>query len=166
MLVASTVNVDLSNLAKKLKKVKDANYTTYIGFLEPSRYPDGKSVAYIAYLNEYGQHNPPRPFMQRTAEQHFQEWIELFGKTLAEKGISADSIFTAHKRVGIKGVGDMKKTIKEWSPNDPRPNKPATIRRKAKRARSGKGLVPINPETVLIDSGVMIMSVRTNTVKE
>ena len=58
-------------------------------------------------------------------------------------------------------VGDIKRTISEWNPSDPRYNKPETIRRKARRARGGKGLLPIDPYTALIDSGVMIKSVES-----
>lgn len=166
MLVVTTRNIELAKLAKHLKGIKDANYSTYIGYVDGATYPDGKKVAYIAYLNEYGGHNPPRPFLHRTAVLHFDEWAKLFENTLKSDGVNANSIYKAHKQVGIKGVGDVKKTIKEWSPSDPRPNKPSTIRRKARRARSGKGQVPINPETVLIDSGVMISRVSTNTVKK
>lgn len=166
MLVVTTRNINLPNLTKYIKDIKSASYTTYIGFVDGATYPDGKRVAYIAYLNEYGQHNPPRPFLHRTAVLHYNEWTKLFKNTLISEGLNANSVYVAHKRVGIKGVGDVKKTIKEWSPSDPRYNKPSTIRRKARRARGGKGLVPINPETVLIDSGVMISRVSTSTVKK
>ena len=166
MLVVTTRNIKLPNIAKHLKEIQNASYETYIGYVDGATYPDGKSVAYIAYLNEYGGHNPPRPFLQRTAVLHYGEWAELFENVLKSDGVNPNSIYKAHKQVGIKGVGDVKKTISEWNPSDPRPNKPSTIRRKARRARGGKGLVPINPNTVLIDSGVMISRVSTNTVKK
>lgn len=164
MLIAKT-NFKLDGLEKYIKQIKDANYKTQIGFFPEATYADGKKVAYIAYLNEFGDHNPPRPFLHRTMEKRYNAWNKLFGYVLKNDGVSKASIYKAHKQVGITAEGDVKQTIQEWSPTDPRPNKPATIRAKARRARSGKGLVPINPETVLIDSGKMISSVR-HEVKE
>ena len=166
LVVATARNINLPNLTKYIKDIENARYTTYIGYTEKAKYPDGKQVAYIAYLNEYGGHNPPRPFLHRTAVLHYNEWTKLFQNTLISVGLNANGVYVAHKRVGIKGVGDVKKTIAEWSPSDPRYNKPSTIRRKARRARSGKGLVPIKPETALIDSGVMISRVESSTVKK
>ena len=165
MLVVGKVDLRLKGLREFAKQIRDAKYVTKVGFFPQAKYADGKQVAYIAYLNEYGDHNPPRPFMKRTAEKRQNAWTKLFGYTLKTEGVSGQSIYRAHKKVGIVAEGDIKKTIHEWSPTDPRPNKPATIRRKAKRARGGKNLVPINPETVLIDSGVMISSVTSEVYK-
>jgi len=166
MLVVETVNIKLEGLQKYVKQVKDAKFVTKVGFFPQATYADGKQVAYIAYLNEYGHHNPPRPFMKRTVEKRRNAWTNLFGYVLKTDGVNKDSIYKAHKQVGIVAVGDMKKTIQEWSPSDPRKNAPSTIRAKARRARGGKGMVPINPETVLIDTGVMIRSINHEVVSE
>ena len=161
MLVIDKIDLRLKGLRKYVDQIRDAKFKTEIGFLKNATYPDGKQVAYIAYLNEFGDHNPPRPFMKRTVEKQLNKWTKLFSYTLKTEGVSKQSIYNAHKKVGIVAVGDVKKTISEWNPSDPRYNKPATIRRKARRARGGKGLVPIDPYTALIDSGVMIKSVES-----
>ena len=161
MLVIKPLKFDLKKLDKYAKQIRDAKYKTEVGFFKEATYADGKQVAYIAYLNEFGDHNPPRPFMKRTAERCWDNWKKLFVSKLQNVVLNKDSIYAAHKAVGLQAEGDIKKTIQQWNPNDPRPNTKATIRRKARRARGGKNLVPINPETVLIDSGVMISSVHS-----
>ena len=160
MLAVEAININLKGLEKHLKEIEAAKYRTEVGFFPRATYADGKKVAYIAYLNEFGGHNPPRPFMKRTVEKQKNAWTNLYGYVLKTNGVNKDSIYKAHKQVGIVAVGDMKKTIQEWSPTDPRPNAPSTIKAKARRARGGKGQVPINPNTVLIDTGVMIRSIQ------
>src|SRR5699024_11433468 len=47
-----------------------------IGFPEGSTYPDGKSVAYIAYIQNVGLGGvPERPFMQKTVEEKSKDWM-------------------------------------------------------------------------------------------
>ena len=164
MLVIKPIKFKLNGLEKKVKEIQNAKFKTEVGFFSWATYADGKKVAYIAYLNEFGDHNPPRPFMKRTADNRKEVWAKVFYNAL-KNNLTRDGIYKAHKIVGMVAVGDIKQTITEWNPSDPRPNKPATIRRKARRARSGKNLVPINPETVLIDSGVMISSVESEVTE-
>ena len=57
---------------------------------------------------------------------------------------------------GMVAVGDIKKTIRQWPPGG---NSRRTVEMKRRRGRSGKNLVPIDPEIVLIDTGKMISSV-------
>lgn len=143
-----------------LQKLKNLDYVTKVGFFEGATYPDGTSVAYVAYLNEFGQHNPPRPFLKRTMERQYSAWTNLIKVSLKASGLSGSAIQNAFTKAGIMAVGDVKKTIKDWSPSDPRPNKPATIRAKARKARSGKNLAANDPYRVLHDTGVMISSVK------
>lgn len=164
MLVIKPIKFKLNGLEKKVKEIQNAKFKTEVGFFPRATYADGKKVAYIAYLNEFGDHNPPRPFMKRTADNRKEVWAKVFYNAL-KNNLTRDGIYKAHKIVGMVAVGDIKQTITEWNPSDPRPNKPATIRRKARRARGGKNLVPINPETVLIDSGVMISSVESEVTE-
>lgn len=163
MLLTADVKIqgELKNVLKKLaSNLTSDRPAVHIGFIDGATYANGTRVAYVAYLNEFGDHNPPRPFLKRTVEQKSKEWANIAKIALQQNGFTNEGVRIALERVGQAGEGDVKRTIKDWSPTDPRPNKPATIARKARRARSGKGLVPINPETVLIDSGVMISDVH------
>lgn len=157
-----TARVDIkgngSKLKDKLRKIAALDdLELKVGFFENARYPDGTPVAYVGYLNEYGGHNPPRPFLKRTAQRRLKTW----SKGIAANFNRADksSLKITYNKAGQVAVGDVKRTIKDWSPTDPRPNSPATIAAKARRARCGKNLMPINPTTVLIDTGKMISSV-------
>ena len=154
-----TARVDIkgngSKLKDKLRKIAALDdLELKVGFFENARYPDGTPVAYVGYLNEYGGHNPPRPFMKRTAQRRIKAW----SKGIAANFNRADksSLKIAYNKAGQVAVGDVKRTIKDWPPGG---NAPSTVRAKARRARSGKNLMPINPATVLIDTGKMISSV-------
>ena len=146
-------------LKQFISRLKHIDPVCNIGLIDGATYSSGIPVAYVGYLNEYGGHNPPRPFLKRTMEERYKVWLNVIAAAIKAQGFSESSVMTGFKRAGIVAVGDVKKTIKAWSPSDPRPNKPATIRRKARRARDGKGLKAINPNTVLIDTGIMMRSI-------
>ena len=161
MLAVGKIDLRLKGLKKYLQNIKNAKYTTEVGIFEESTYPDGTSVAYVGYLNEFGGHNPPRPFLQRTADEKRDRWAKVFENVLKANGISQSSIATAHNIVGQTAKGDVVKTIKAWSPDDPRPNKPATIAAKARKSAGAKGKNQQgnDPTRVLHDTGVMINSI-------
>lgn len=146
-------------LDAKLRKIAAIKAQTRIGFFEKAKYSDGTSVAYVAYLNEYGGHNPPRPFLKRTFTKNIKNWVKGIKANLGS-GLSQAKVRRAYEMAGLKAVGDVKRTIKDWNPNDPYPNDNKTIAAKRHRARGGRGLEPINPDTVLIDTGRMIASVN------
>lgn len=154
-----TARVDIkgngSKLKDKLRKIAALDdLELKVGFFENAKYPDGTPVAYVAYLNEYGGHNPPRPFMKRTVQRRMKNWARGVAKNI--RRADRASLKRAYEMAGQVAVGDVKRTIKDWPPGG---NAPSTVAAKARRARSGKNLVPINPETVLIDTGKMISSV-------
>lgn len=158
------VNVDVKaggQLQKYLSKIKNLHTVAEVGFFEEATYHDGTPVAYVAYLNEFGNHNPPRPFMKRTFDNRHPAWAKLIQYVLRSKGLSKESMKEAFGQAGITAVGDVKKTIMKWNPNDPRPNKPATIRAKMRKSADvkGKNQVKNDPYRVLHDTGVMVNSV-------
>lgn len=159
--MSNTARVDVKGNGAKLKaalrKIAECGKVSLdVGFFEDAKYPDGTSVAYVAYLNEYGGHNPARPFMKQTAQKRMKTWAEGVAKNVEKTGVTPASVKRAFEMAGQVAVGDVKRTIKDWPPGG---NAPSTVAAKARRARSGKNLVPINPETVLIDTGKMISSV-------
>jgi hypothetical protein len=49
-----------------------------VGILDNSKYPDGTSVATVAFWNEYGTSKiPPRPFFRNTIAEQKKEWVAL-----------------------------------------------------------------------------------------
>ena len=155
MFVGYRIPAKLDGLKKKIKEIENIKKTAYIGLVNGATYSDGTSVAYVGYLNEYGGHNPPRPFLHRTLVLNLNKWTGLYTNSLIRTGVNAGGVDMAFKTLGRAAVGDVQRTIADWPSNDPRPNKPATIRRKARRARGGKNLQPIDPNKVLFDTGTM-----------
>lgn len=143
-------------LRKKIRDIVGTRITLKVGFLENATYPDGMNVPTVGYLNEYGGHNPPRPFMKRTVDEQGDKWTEGVRKNLKKMGVTRQNLKKTFDILGQVAVGDIKNTISTWEPDNPRPNAPATIQAKARRARDGKGLVGIDPNKVLVDSGRMI----------
>lgn len=114
-----------------------------VGFLEKATYPDGKPVAMIAAIQEFGAPSvgiPPRPFFRNMIAKKSKQWPLAIKQTL----IRAD--YDAEKALDIVGAaiaGQLRQSVIET--NDP-PLKPATIRR--------KGF-----SKPLIDTSVMINSI-------
>lgn len=142
-----------------LKKISRIKANMKCGILSGATYPDGLSVATVAYINENGaMGNPRRPFMHRTLEQNQEKWAKGIVNNLTGN-VSVASVQRAYEFAGMTAKGDMVETIKKWSPNDPRANSPATIARKAAKGRKGKNTVATDPTQVLIDTGTMISSI-------
>lgn len=143
-------------LNKKLRELSAIKANTKIGFFEKSKYPDGTPVAYVAYLNEMGIHNPRRPFLKRTIRRNLHKWVNGIRHSIKSGGLSRNNVLNAYRKAGIVAVGDVKKTIRSWEPGG---NAPATVAAKRRRGRNGRNQQAINPEQVLIDTGRMIASV-------
>lgn len=95
-----------------------------VGILDNSKYPDGTSVATVAYKNEYGFKNiPSRPFFRQTIKEQKAAWSALM-----VKGIKAG--YTVEHALGLVGLSmqnEIQHSIMTWqSP----PNAPATIAKK------------------------------------
>lgn len=154
-----TVDVDFKGsdkLNRKLRELSMIRANTKIGFFEKSKYPDGTPVAYVAYLNEMGIHNPRRPFLKRTIRRNLNKWVNGIRNNIKYGGLSRSNVLNAYRKAGIVAVGDVKKTIRSWEPGG---NSPKTVAMKRRRGRNGKNTKAINPEQVLIDTGQMIASV-------
>lgn len=160
-----TVNVKSLQADKLKKKVAELaklqKAQVKVGFIDKGKYPNGTPIAYVAYLNEYGGGlNPPRPFLKRTVKNHSKKWISIIKGTVEKHGLDDNGVRQAFELAGMAAVGDVKRTIMDWSPFDPRPNAEITIKRKERRARKGKNLKAIDPYKVLVDSGLMVSSVK------
>jgi hypothetical protein len=93
-----------------------------VGVLDNSKYPDGTSVATVAYKNEYGFGNiPSRPFFRDTIKEQKGAWSEL-----AKSGIKAGySIEKVLSLVGLSMQNDIQHAIMTFT--TPR-NADATVR--------------------------------------
>ena len=85
-----------------------------VGVLDNTKYPDGTSVASVAFWNEYGTNGrsgkakiPPRPFFRDTIKQKKDEWSNL-----ARQGIRVG--YSIDKVLGLVGTAmqrDIQDTI-------------------------------------------------------
>lgn len=129
----------LSKLAEKVTKPA----TLRVGFLENATYPDGKYVAMIAAIQEFGAPSvgiPPRPFFRNMIAKKSGEWPK------AIEGVLKQTDYDAEKALDITGAaiaGQLRQSVIDT--NAP-PLAPATIRR--------KGF-----SKPLIDTSVMINSI-------
>lgn len=160
MLKIKTIERD-GKLSIYLGQLADLKARAVIGFFpDAGKYKTGESVATVAYKNETGANGiPRRPFMARTVKVHNHEWLRGIRHNLTGGKLTRARIRHVCDLYGQVAQGDIKRTIADWPDNDPRKNSPATIARKAKRAKKANKGIPINPTRALIDTGKMIRSV-------
>lgn len=100
-----------------------------VGVIDNSKYPDGTSVASVAFWNEYGtrkngnQWIPPRPFFRDTIKNQKDAWANL-----ARQGIKAG--YSIDKVLGLVGAQmqtDIQYSIMTWTSP---PNSAYTVAKK------------------------------------
>ena len=113
----------MAELARKLGRPA----TLKVGFLGNATYPDGKPVAMIAAINEYGapkRGQPPRPFFRRMINAKKGEWPEAIAGVLQAQG---NDVEKALDIAGAAIAGQLRQSIVDLV--DP-PLAPSTIARK------------------------------------
>lgn len=113
----------LSEIAKRFGNAS----TVQVGFLSGSTYPDGKPVAMIAAIQEYGAPRagiPPRPYFRNMIRAKQKEWPPAVAALL--KANDYDALRTL-QQTGEAIAGQLRQSIVDT--NSP-PLKPATIARK------------------------------------
>lgn len=153
------------NWKKKLRNLVRQTPEAQAGFTADATYPSGINVAYVAYIQNKGIGGvPERPFMQSTVDEQQNKWSKQLTALLKGKSAQNGALLNAYTAVSKEMKADIQDTIKKWEWNDPRPNSPATIRMKQRKAQSGKNAVATDPYRALIDTSTMINAV-TNNVK-
>jgi hypothetical protein len=117
--------------------------TLRVGFLEGATYPDGKPVAMIAAIQEFGAPAagiPPRPFFRHMIDAKSSEWPKAIAGLLKSTDMDASQALAL---AGEAIAGQLRQSIVDT--NEP-PLKPATIRRKGS-------------DKPLVDTGHMLNSV-------
>ena len=98
-----------------------------VGFLENAKYPDGKPVAMIAAIQNFGAPKaniPPRPFFSNMIRDNSAKWPVAIAKILKSTGYNAERTMVM---LGMGLKGQLQKSINEF---EGAPLKPATVRRK------------------------------------
>jgi hypothetical protein len=144
------------NLQKALRNLE--NKQLKVGWFERSRYPGepnkkGLPVATVAASNEFGnpvKSIPARPFIRPTIREKQNEWASIIEKGSISVIKGNHTLNQVLEALGLKVVGDIKKTISQiWTP----PLSPRTIAARLAR-RSNKKLVG-NLNKPLIDTHLM-----------
>ena len=113
----------LSDLARRVARPA----TLSVGFFERSSYPDGKPVAMIAAIMEFGAPSrgiPPRPFFRNMVAAKSGEWPAAIAGLLRANGMDA---VRALEAAGQRIAGQLQESINQT--NSP-PLAASTIARK------------------------------------
>jgi hypothetical protein len=101
--------------------------TLRVGFLQNATYPDGKQVAMIAAIQDFGAPGvgiPPRPFFRNMIAAKQSEWPNAIGNLLKTNNYDAPRALSV---AGAGVAGQLRQSIIET--NSP-PLSPTTIARK------------------------------------
>ena len=103
---------------------KAASGTVRVGIIESQTYPNGESVAQVAYWNEYGTATiPARPFFRNTIAEKQGEWADKAAELLKQ----SDDTNHALALIGEGVKGDIVETIQNFREPE---NAPSTVKRK------------------------------------
>lgn len=121
------INSKTFNNPKLEKKIMDklkSKAELAVGFIDGSKYPNGESVATVAFWQEYGTYNiPARPFFRTAIKENKKKWLETYKQAFQQHqdGIKALEI------TGTIAKGDIAQSITTF--NTPA-NSPYTIEKK------------------------------------
>lgn len=127
-------------IANQYPELKEG-YTIEIGIADGAKYPNGQSVADVAYCNEYGTTKiPARPFISATYLKCSSEWGSQFEWILEQSGFKLQASLEAFANMV---VGQVKNEINNiWEPA----LSPFTVARKG-------------TDKPLIDTGLLMNSI-------
>jgi hypothetical protein len=119
---------------RRLAQGLQAGAVLRVGFLERARYPDGKPVAMIAAIQDFGAPRagiPPRPFFRNMIAAKKGEWPAAIAGIIANVTRSGGAIDDIARRAldiaGAAIAGQLRQSVIDT--NEP-PLAPSTIRRK------------------------------------
>ncbi|MEY0837378.1 hypothetical protein AB7238_14215 [Providencia alcalifaciens] len=150
--MASGLEKYLNGLSERLNATE-----VRVGFINGETYPDGTSVAEVAYKNEYGvpeNNQPPRPFFRNAINEHSEEWVDAISRGIGN-GLDARTVLEA---VGAVVQGDVQESIATLV--EP-PLSQETIRRRRERK-----VMPNSSAKPLVDTRVMIGSVNYEVIDD
>lgn len=134
-------------IANQYPELKEG-YTIEIGVADGAKYPNGQSVADVAYWNEYGTTTiTAHSFITATYLEHSDGWPHLLEQIFVQSGYKLDVTLEAFSNIV---VGQVKNKINNiWEP----PLSPYTIKRKG-------------TDKPLIDTGLLMNSIAYQIEKK
>lgn len=97
----------LAAIGKNINKASSVD----IGFLEDATYPDGQSVALVAFIQEFGAPNakiPPRPFFRTMIQDKSPGWPKAIADNLKQNNYDADKTLD---QAGAGIAGQLQQSI-------------------------------------------------------
>lgn len=119
----------LKEIAKKASNAATAE----IGFMENATYPDGKNVAMVAAIQEFGapaKGIPPRPYFRGMINQNSPQWPDEIAAALKSTNYNARNTLS---QMGAVIAGELQQSIVDTS--DP-PLSPITVMLRGMRTQS------------------------------
>lgn len=99
----------LAEISQRLGSAKGLQ----VGFLDGATYPDGQSVASVAYMNEFGTRTAPaRPFFRPAVAEHKAEWADALASLVKASDYDTEK---ALGQLGAVIVDDIKASIQAVS---------------------------------------------------
>ena len=93
-----------------------------VGFLGGATYPDGTSVAQVAFWNEFGTTRiPPRPFFRTMIGNESPGWAVMMGKAAKHYDYNGPTVL---QFMGVKISEQLQQSIAGWQVP---PNSPVTV---------------------------------------
>ncbi len=152
--MSATIEITSSGgLEKFIQKLKRKNTYLVAGFFEPEQATIATTLEYGTAFSAPSNKGateviiPPRPFMQRTIDEHQAEWVEKTAKLAKKFHFNMQKVFEA---MGEVVTNDLRKVMQS---GDFTPNAPATLKQK-------QGTIP------LIDTGDLRDSIAYDTRTE
>jgi hypothetical protein len=145
-----------SNIVSEIGKI-DQSFVQVGVQADAEPYPEGESVADVAYYNEFGTDTiPSRPFMRQTFDT---KSAELSKRIQAQMGMILDGKQSVYHALAILGEWYQLQIQKEIVDGNWTPNAPSTL--KIKEAKSNSDNKETDGEVhPLIDTGRLRQSIR------
>ncbi|MCL6399124.1 hypothetical protein EXT62_19885 [Pectobacterium carotovorum subsp. carotovorum] len=133
-----------------------------VGWMESARYADGKPVAGIAVVQEYGSEKmgiPPRSFMRSTQAEKKGDWDKTMKSGFSAVMRGTRTSAQLMEAIGGLASGDVRKKITQiFTP----PLATSTLKARARRASGKAKIISVKP---LNDSGYMLTTL-THVITE
>lgn len=87
MLKINGLKFNNPKLQQKIKKKLETKANLEVGFIDGSKYPNGASVASVAFWNNYGTWNiPARPFFDNAISENKKKWFQTYKDAMQSTG--------------------------------------------------------------------------------
>lgn len=148
-------------LRQQCKRINSLNVR--VGWMDSARYEDGKPVAGIAIVQEFGSEKmgiPARSFMRSTQAERKVAWDATMKKGFSAVMQGKRSVRELMEALGSLAAGDVRKKITLiYTP----PLAVSTLKSRARRAGPGAKIISVKP---LNDSGHLLATLTHVVVED